>query len=578
MVDKRLIKEMNHSFKYVLLSVLVQWFALLCNVAIIFGVAHIIENLLRFSSMESFSMPMFLMLIALLICRFILYLINAHMGYHASKTIKIDLRSKIYNKLVDLGPSYQDYLSTSEIMQVSVEGVDQLEIFFGKYLPQLFYSLLAPLTLFLIIVPINAPSAWILFICVPLIPISIIVVQKFAKKLLAKYWGQYTSLGDSFLENIEGLTTLKIYQADEVQSEAMAIESEHFRKVTMRVLFMQLNSISVMDLVAYGGAGLGVIIASQQFLSGNLSFGFALAIILISSEFFIPLRLLGSYFHIAMNGMAASDKIFELLDLENTSVMNELEIDDVQTIVIEDLNFSYVEGIEILKNTNLVFNVGMSAIVGESGSGKSTLAKLLSSQNKGYQGSIRIDGHELASIETHKLMKTMMLVGHDAYIFKGTIRKNLLLSGNTMDDVLLWEVLERVNLSDFAKSQNGLDTVIDTAGSNLSGGQRQRLGLARALLQPVSCYIFDEATSNIDADSEAVIMKVIQELSQTHIVIVISHRLMNTVDADVIYVIDSGEIVEKGTHDDLVKNQNKYLKLYNTQSVYEQFVEGGHHD
>ncbi len=574
MIDKRLVKEVDNSMKYVLLNVGVQWVSLICNIVIIFSVGNILVSTYNNSIVLSSLYPTMFILLILIIIRLFCALLAARFSYHAAENVKLDLRLKIYDKLLKLGPAYSEKISTSEVVQVAVEGVDQLEIYFGRYLPQLFYSLLAPLTLFIIISFINLPSALILFVCVPLIPVSIILVQKFAKKLLAKYWGQYTTLGDSFLENIEGLTTLKIYEADEAKNQEMNIEAEHFRIVTMKVLFMQLNSISVMDLIAYGGAALGLIIASSQYLNGNIGFASAFAIILLSSEFFIPLRLLGSYFHIAMNGMAASDKIFDLLDIEAIEYGSNKLAENIDNIEIKDLSFNYIAEKTVLNNINMNFEKGLNAIVGESGSGKSTIAKLLSLQNTDYSGLINLNDNDLKSYTFETMANNVMLVAHNAFLFKGSVRDNLLMGNPNASDEDLWDVIKQVRLDAFLNEQAGLDSEVMANGANLSGGQKQRLGLARALLSSAQVFIFDEATSNIDTESEAYIMDVIRNLSKDKIVIVISHRLFNTVEADKLYVINQGHLIESGKHDELLNNQSKYFELYESQSVYENFAGG----
>lgn len=574
MIDKRLVKEVDNSMKYVLLNVGVQWVSLICNIVIIFSVGNILVSTYNNSIVLSSLYPTMFILLILIIIRLFCALLAARFSYHAAENVKLDLRLKIYDKLLKLGPAYSEKISTSEVVQVAVEGVDQLEIYFGRYLPQLFYSLLAPLTLFIIISFINLPSALILFVCVPLIPVSIILVQKFAKKLLAKYWGQYTTLGDSFLENIEGLTTLKIYEADEAKNQEMNIEAEHFRIVTMKVLFMQLNSISVMDLIAYGGAALGLIIASSQYLKGNIGFASAFAIILLSSEFFIPLRLLGSYFHIAMNGMAASDKIFDLLDIEAIEYGSNKLAENIDNIEIKDLSFNYIAEKTVLNNINMNFEKGLNAIVGESGSGKSTIAKLLSLQNTDYSGLINLNDNDLKSYTFETMANNVMLVAHNAFLFKGSVRDNLLMGNPNASDEDLWDVIKQVRLDAFLNEQAGLDSEVMANGANLSGGQKQRLGLARALLSSAQVFIFDEATSNIDTESEAYIMDVIRNLSKDKIVIVISHRLFNTVEADKLYVINQGHLIESGKHDELLNNQSKYFELYESQSVYENFAGG----
>ena len=421
-----------------------------------------------------------------------------------------------------LGISYREQISTAAVIQMSVEGVEQLEIYFGRYLSQLFYSLLAPVTLFIFLSRINLMSALVLLLCVPLIPLSIVAVQKIANSLLKKYWGIYTGLGDSFLENLQGMTTLKIYGADGYKAEEMDEEAQRFRKITMKVLTMQLNSTSVMDVIAYGGAAIGMMVALQQFLSGNISPSGTLTICLLASEFFIPLRLLGSFFHIAMNGMAASDNMFDFFDLKEPE-KGEINLKDMGSgIQIENLSFQYDESRRILDDINIEFPVGsITSLVGASGSGKSTIAGILTGRNKGYSGNVKINGKELSAVDENSIMSLMTLVSGNSYIFKGTVRDNLQMGSKFADDKTMMKALETVNLKDFLETQKGLDTEVLEAGSNFSGGQKQRLALARAILHDTPVYIFDEATSNIDVESEEMIMKVIYQLSLVKTVILI---------------------------------------------------------
>lgn len=459
---------------------------------------------------------------------------------------------------------------------MSAEGVEQLEIYFGKYLSQFFYSMTAPILLFVILCRVNWQASLVLLICVPLIPLSIVAVQKIAKRLLNKYWSIYTGLGDSFLENLQGLTTLKIYQADEQKSKEMDAESQRFRRITMKVLTMQLNSTSVMDIVAYGGAAVGMIVALRQFFTGNLAFSGALVIILLASEFFIPLRLLGSFFHIAMNGMAASDKIFAFLDLTEPEPKTETIQGEQIGIHLKDVSFSYEEDRQILKDVSLDIPAGsFVSLVGTSGCGKSTIAGLLMGRNRGYKGNIQVNHSlELSEIQETSLMKNITLVAHNSYLFKGTVAENLRMGKADAMDEELWNALKQVNLKAFLENNGGLEAPVAEKGSNFSGGQCQRLALARALLHDTPVYIFDEATSNIDMESEEQIMDVIRGLAGKKTVILISHRLANVVDSDRIYMLGSGQILETGTHQELMQAQGAYQKLYQAQFELEQYSTG----
>ena len=479
---------------------------------------------------------------------------------------------------MSLGSAYRENVQTSEVVQVAVEGCDQLETYFGAYLPQFFYAMLAPLTLFVVLLFVNVPSAIVLLVCVPLIPVSIAVVQTWAKKLLSKYWGQYTALGDTFLENLEGLTTLKIYKADEYKNKQMNEESEKFRKITMKVLTMQLNSITIMDLIAYGGAALGVIMAATQLRAGHVSVAGALLIILLSADFFIPMRQLGSFFHIAMNGMAASDKIFRLLDIEENDSQAGRAFPADALIVCKDLSFAYKDNPErkVVKCADITFAKGtLTALVGESGCGKSTISAILMGRNKGYEGNVFVGDTELSDIDEKEIFKNITYISHQSFLFKGTVRDNLKMAGGDITDSQMWVALSKVNLSDFLKAEDGLDTKLNEGASNFSGGQRQRLALARALLHDSPYYIFDEATSNIDVESEDVIMKQIENLAGRKTVILISHRLANVVNADNIYVMNSGVVAESGTHEQLVKAGGEYAKLWNAQISLESYGLGG---
>lgn len=573
MINKRLIRTVGESGKFIVGNVVYQWCALLANLILMISIANLLSSLYQ----RSFEPAMLLLtgaaMAAAIGIRAHCAIQSARMSYLSSKTVKKTLRRLIYEKLLKIGASYNERIRTSEIVQIAVEGVDQLETYFGAYLPQFAYAMLAPATLFAVLSFVSFPAAVVLLICVPLIPAAIAAVQTWAKKLLAKYWGQYTALGDTFLENLQGLTTLKIYRADEYKNEEMNVEAEKFRKITMKVLIMQLNSITVMDLIAYGGAALGVVMAVTQFAAGNVGLSGCLLIILLAADFFIPMRLLGSFFHIAMNGMAASSKIFALLDLDEPEAGDTMSLDPSGGIMIEGLNFAYEAERPILKNVNMEFPIGsFSAIVGESGCGKSTVAAVLMGRNKDYDGSVIFGGSELRRIGEAELMRQITYVNHQSYLFKGSVRENLKMGNPDAGDNALWETLERVNLGEFLRAENGLDTMIFEGGGNLSGGQRQRLALARALLHDSAVYIFDEATSNIDVESENDIIREIHTLAKTKTVILISHRLANVVPADQIYVMDQGMVAESGSHETLLANQGVYRTLWNAQQDLENFT------
>ena len=576
MIKTRLVGLLSHAKKYIVYTILWQWAALLSQVLAVFTIADLLERVVY----RAVTVPLIerttLILVLVVIIRFVCERMGARSSYLACVDVKRILREKIYDKMLKLGASYSEQASSSEVVQVSTEGVEQLETYFGKYLPQLFYSLIAPVTLFIILCRVSLKASVILLICVPLIPISIVVVQKIAKKLLNKYWSIYTGLGDSFLENLQGLTTLKIYQADQQKADEMDVESQNFRRITMKVLTMQLNSTSVMDIVAYGGASIGMVVAVTEFLKGNLTISGTLCIVLLASEFFLPLRLLGSFFHIAMNGMAASDKIFKILDLPEPEAGAKTLPEGALDISLSDVHFSYEEDREILKGINLNLPAGsFVSLVGESGCGKSTIAGLLSAKNRGFSGDITIGGVPLPEVNETNLMEHVVLVRHNSYLFKGTVEENLRMAKPDATEDEMNAVLQKVNLLGFLQTQDGLQTKLLEKAGNLSGGQCQRLVIARALLKDAEVYIFDEATSNIDIESEELIMQVIHELAKTRTVLLISHRLANVVKSDQIYFLKDGEIKERGTHAELMEENGAYRHLYESQMALEHYGEEG---
>lgn len=498
---------------------------------------------------------------------------SSQTAFFASSEVKKVLRQKMYKKLTRMGASYSEKVSTSEVLQVFVEGVDQLELYFGKYLPQFFFAMLAPITLFAVLVFVSWKASVVLLICVPLIPLSIVAVQKIAKRLLSKYWGVYTNLGDTFLENIQGLTTLKVYQADERKNVEMNEKAEEFRRITMKVLTMQLNSVSVMDIVAYAGSAVGVVIAIIQVKNGTITLPQAFLIIMLAADFFLPLRLLGSFFHVAMNGMAASDKLFKLLDTKEDEHGAEIPENLDGDIEIKDLSFSYDGEKTVLNDISATFKKHeLISIVGESGCGKSTLASLLCGTTKGYSGSITIGGVEIKDIDEKTLMNNITAVNFNSYIFAGTVRENMLIADKSASDEKMIEALKMVNLWSFLSEQDGLNTKLNQQGSNFSGGQRQRLAIARALLHNTPIYVFDEVTSNIDAESENDIMTVIHNMAKIKTVILISHRLKNVVGSDKILLLDKGKIEESGTHSELMSLNKKYKLMYSTQAELEKYA------
>lgn len=574
MINKRLIAMMKDSTKYVLYTVLLNWIGLVFNIIFVITISGVIQNIYEKKEIgDSFYISLVIMILTIIVRYFTSY--NSHiLSQKASVIVKKELRHKLYEKLLSFGTSYNKFVNTSELLQLAVDGIEQLEMYFGGFLPQFGYSILAPVTLFAVLMFFSPKAALVMIIAVPLIPLSIVAIMKFAKKLLGKYWGNYANLGQTFLDNVAGLTTLKIYQRDYDYEKKMDREAEDFRRITMKVLSMQLNSITVMDVIAFGGAAIGSIISIVQLVNGQISLKSAIIVILLAADFFIPLRQLGSFFHVSMNGMAASDKIFKILDSRIEERGDSEFPRELSSIKFENVDFSY-DGIRNIIN-NLSFCISSNSItsfVGESGSGKSTVASLLLGINKRASGKIMYEDTELFDIKESDLMKNVTIVSANSYIFKGSLRDNLSMGDVDVSDDDMYTILKKVNLYDFFESENSLDTKINEAGSNLSGGQRQRLAIARAILKDSKVYIFDEATSNIDLESEEIIMNLINEIAKDKIVVLISHRLANVTSSEKIYVLKNGNIIEQGCHKQLISNDGLYKKMFTEQYKLENLGE-----
>lgn len=569
MINKKLVSYLKEDKKYVYLQVLMQWLALLSQIIIVAIMANMINELFIDQKINNLAIQVIIIIILIFVKGYFGRQTTMY-SFKVAKNIKGKLRVAVYKKILALNNRYSEVLSMASLTQLMSEGVEQLETYFGKYLPQFFYSMLAPITLFIVLCQVDFKAALVLFICVPLIPLSIVLVQKFAKRLLSKYWGLYGNLAERFLDNVSGLTTLKGYCGDASKHQEMNEEAQRFRSITMKVLVMQLNSISIMDLVAYGGAALGIIFSLLSYYDNKIDLGQTFMMIMLSAEFFIPLRLLGSFFHIAMNGNAASEKIFKLLDTP-VSDNKTLALGKINEIELSNLTFAYKQD-NVLENINLKINEpGIYGVVGSSGSGKSTIAKLLLGYFDHYQGSLTYNGLQVKKINHHDLMKQITLVEHNPYIFAGTVRSNLLDGNCYASDEQLMAVLEKVNLLNYFKELDGLDSEIEERGNNLSGGQKQRLSIARALLHDSGVYIFDEATSNIDIESEEIIMQVIEAMKKDKIVILISHRLANVVNCKCNYVFSHGKLIGNGSHDQLMQENLEYHQLVKTQQEIENY-------
>ena len=604
MIHKRLTGSVPKSKKWILLSALSSWISLLCNTAITFVTVRFIFGLYNSSLDKKTVFVLLFAASAALIIRVIAVRKRSYFSYRAGTEVKRTLRSMLYDKFISLKLNYSQYISMAEVTQIGTDGIEQLDSYFGAYLPQFFFSMAAPVTLFIILAPINFFAALVLFVCVPLIPLSIAAIQTVAKRILKRYLDVYTGLGDSFLDNLRGLITLKAYSDDEAQHRELNAEAENFRRVTMRVLTMQLNSIFVMDTVAYGGTALGTIVSLYQLRAGNLSIEGALLFILLCAEFFLPLRALGSFFHIAMNGITAANRLFELMDVksDSASVLSEAELEEtakkikraqpgsqpdslqgnLPSLEVKNLNFNYNESKQALKNISLEFlKPGFYGIAGESGSGKSTAAALLMGLQKNYSGEIILSGIEAKKLPDEFRARYMNLVSTESFLFGASVRENLLIAKPSASDEELMSVLKKVLLDDFILNRkysedgnSGLDFYIESGGKNLSGGQIQRFALARALLHDTDIYIFDEAVSNIDVESEELILRTLYELSKTKIIIFISHRLANIENADHIYVFEKGEIKEEGTHSSLIEKNGVYARMYLQQKDLEKIRMG----
>lgn len=572
MIDKNLLRLLGKNKKYIFYTVALMVVGLFANLTITASLCYAIHLALHYAEQSGgpvIFLPPAIGAAAGILLRYISTRLVGNLRDLLGRRAKKDLRERVYDKIVRLGVRSTDGMSMAGLTQVSMEGVEQLDLYYSSYIPQFFYAMLAPFLLFGITVGIDWRVAVVLLCCVPLIPVSIVAVSKYAKRIFAKYWGKYTSMGDGFLDSVQGLKELKIFQADEAQHGKMNETAEDFRKITMKVLVMQLASTTIMDLVAYGGAGMGIAFAVLGVADGRLSPISALFLILVAVDFFLPLRAFGSAFHVAMNGASAGKKILSLLSQPDPEWGTET-VEDTET-VLSDVCFSYDQRRPVLKNVSMTLpRRGMTAIVGESGCGKSTVVNMLFGAFRQQSGSVTVGGKPLSSLSREAYYDKLAVVSYNTYVFNATVRENFYLASSTVTDEAIYEALERVNLADFIQKNGGLDKVITEDAANISGGQKQRLALAVALVANKDIYVFDEATSNIDIESEAIIMRNIKALSQSKAVIVISHRLANVTPADLIYYMEAGEVKEHGTHVALMAAGGGYAALYTTQKLLEE--------
>ena len=567
MFDKELLKLIGGNKKYVVYTVLLMVLGMLANIGITASVCWAVYFLIEGYEPLAYIYPAITAVVAIVV-RYVASRCTGSLKDMLGRKVKKDLRERTYDKILRLGVRSTDGMSMAGLTQVSMEGIEQLDLYYSTYLPQFFFSMIAPILLFCICVGIDWRTSLVLLACVPLIPVSIVAVSKYAKKIFAKYWGKYTSMGDAFLDSVQGLKELKIFKADAERHKKMNASAEEFRKITMKVLVMQLASTTIMDLVAYGGAGAGIALSIVGLMNG-LAPAAALFLVLVAVEFFLPLRSLGSAFHVAMNGASAGRKIISLLNLPDPVWGNE-EVTGTQ-LKLENVTFSYDGKRDVLKDVSMTFpEKGMTAIVGESGCGKSTVVNMLIGAYRPKAGIVAVGGKPLESVTRESYYSHIASVSYNTYIFNDSVRANFELAKQNVSDEEIWAALEKVNLAGFIKENGGLDKVITEDASNVSGGQKQRLALAVNLVADKDIYVFDEATSNIDIESEAIIMRNIKAMSAQKSVIVISHRLANVVPADNIYFMEEGEVKESGSHAQLMAASGGYAKLFNAQKELEE--------
>ena len=568
MIDKRLYNFSGNIKKYISITTFLSCVKLIANIFFYFIFAFLLVSLINKDFSFSYSYIIISILIIVFVRQFSTIKISHILG-NLVVDVKRNLRKIIFEKTLKLGLAYSQLFKTQELIHLSIDNVEQLEVYFGGFLTQFYYCIVSSFILFFSIAYFNLKIASILLGFSLAIPLSLYIILNKVKKIQKKYFAKYMNVGTLFLDSLQGLTTLKIYGTDEKREEEIAKMSEEFRIETMRVLKMQLLSIAAINWIIYAGTILAIVTSVKLFLNGSLGLFPMLFIFMLAPEFFIPMRTLTSLFHVAMTGVSAAENIISFVDSPERNTDGNKEFKNENEIKISRLNFSYPDGTQSLKDIDMSFKKGnLTAVVGHSGCGKSTLVSVLSGELKSKGNEIFVDDIDIQNIKIEDKIKNILKITHDSHIFSGTVRENLSMANENLSDETMIEVLKKVKLWGVLS----LDTILESQGKNLSGGQAQRVALARALLYDASVYIFDEATSNIDIESEEIILNIIYSLSKEKTVIYISHRLPAIKNADCIYVMDKGKVIESGKHDELYAKKELYYNMYKHQEELETYL------